>query len=272
MPQVRFWGDALPENYDQIVAEIIDQLKINRPELTKRRSNATTEYLAISGGGSDGAFGAGLLVGWSDAGTRPQFEMVTGISTGALAAPFAYLGSGYDRQLRQMYTAYTTSQIARPQFLAGILGGSSLSDNSRLADMIARYVDANMLRQIAIEHAKGRRLLIGTTDLDAQRPVVWDMGAIASSGHPEALPLFRKILLASAAIPGLFPPVFIDVVAGGKRWKEMHVDGGVTGQVFFLPSQIMFAPLDKKYGLYSKRNLYIIRNGSTRLSGPARCP
>lgn len=143
----------------------------------------------------------------------------------------------------------------------GVLGGDSLSSNAPLAGVIANYVDENFMMEVAREHARGRRLLIGTTNLDAQRPVIWDMGRIASSGHPQALELFRNVLLASTDIPGVFPPVYIDVASAGEIREEMHVDGGTTNQVFLLPMQIRAGSSDAKLGINPVRKLFIIRNG-----------
>ncbi|XSC45380.1 patatin-like phospholipase family protein [Bradyrhizobium sp. RDT10] len=173
----------------------------------RRRSEQQSRevnILAISGGGDNGAFGAGLLVGWGDAGTRPDFDLVTGVSAGALAAPFVYLGRSRDAELREVFTKYKRSDIYDPGIVPALLG-SGLVDSSPLENLIAKYVDDRFLHDIANERRKGRVLLIGTTNLDAQRPVLWDMGRIAMSGHPQALNLFRKILLASSSIPGAFP-------------------------------------------------------------------
>ncbi|MHA1165119.1 MAG: patatin-like phospholipase family protein [Alphaproteobacteria bacterium] len=242
-------------------------MRATRPQLFKAGRKPLINFLTISGGGSDGAFGAGLLVGWSDAGTRPEFEIVTGVSTGALIAPFAYLGKKYDPTLKEMYTTYSTSAFITKRPVRGLLGGSSLASSKPFAGMIAKYVDQAFMAEIAAAHQTGRRLLIGTTNLDAQRPVIWDMGKIASSGSPEAIHLFRKILLASASIPGVFPPVFINVKADGKTYDEMHVDGGTTNQVFLLPNQLMVGKTSRKMNFRAKRRVYIIRNGRI---GPER--
>ena len=259
--QIRIWGNRLPDNFDALVAQKVNQTKAHRPALLKRGSGAKISYLAISGGGSDGAYGAGVLVGWSAQGSRPEFDIVTGISTGALTAPFAFLGSAYDDKLRDIYTRYDTKQLLSPQFLSGLLGGSALVDDSKLAQLVARYVDRSMLDAIAREHLRGRRLLIGTTNLDAQRAVTWNMGALAQVKGQKALNLFRRILLASASIPGLFPPVMVEVEADGNTFQEMHVDGGTTNQVFFLPSQLMSASFKERLKSGPRRELYIIRNG-----------
>jgi predicted acylesterase/phospholipase RssA len=218
--------------------------------------------LAISGGADDGAFGAGLLAGWSEAGSRPQFDLVTGVSSGALIAPFAFIGKERDRQLREIFTSYERKDIF--SYSAGsVLKGSALVDNTPLANLIEYYVDDQFLKEIARERAKGRVLLIGTTNLDAQRPVLWDVGRIAMSGTPEAAVLFRKILLASAAIPGVFPSVRIDVHLGDRVYEEMHVDGGVTRHVFLAPQKLLAGPLGMSSISGNKKRLYIIRNGKT---------
>jgi hypothetical protein len=212
-------------------------------------------YLAISGGGDNGAFGAGIMNGWTASGTRPEFKMVTGVSTGALIAPFAFLGPDYDAALKEVYTSMTPDRVFRARGLTAALFDDAMADTSPLAEIIAKYADDKMLAAIAREYREGRLLLIGTTDLDAQRPVIWNMGAIAASGHPEALQLFRKILRASAAIPGLFQPVMIDVELDGKKYQEMHVDGGAIAQLFLYPPGIEAGRVLKR-----KRYAYIIRN------------
>ena len=258
--QVRYWGDRSPPNINALTAEKWAQVRSSRPELL-RAKRPVVSFLAISGGGSDGAFGAGLLVGWTARGDRPEFDIVTGVSTGALTAPFAFLGPRYDPALKAVYTTYSTDQLVTKHPVRGLLGGDALASNAPLAGVIASYITPEFLQEVAHEHARGRRLLIGTTNLDAQRPVIWDMGRIASSGDPRALQLFRNVLLASAAIPGLFPPVYIEVNAEGQLRQEMHVDGGTTNQVFLLPTQINSGGMDTKLGIRPIRRLYIVRNG-----------
>ena len=225
-----------------------------------RADLSDVSYLALSGGADDGAFGAGLLVGWSEAGARPKFTVVTGISAGALIAPFAFLGRDYDRQLRAMWFNHTSDDLYRTDMLAGLFGGVAFADSSPLAELIARYVDRDMVRSVAREYRKGRLLLIGTTNLDTQRLAIWNMGEIAASGHPRALHLFRQILLASTAVPGLFPPVRIDVDAAGLEHEEMHVDGGVSAQVFLLPTHVSFRDLDKMLPSPGRHRVFVIRN------------
>ena len=213
-------------------------------------------FLAVSGGGDNGAFGAGIMNGWTAVGTRPTFKMVTGVSTGALIAPFAFLGSDYDAQLRDVYTSMTPDKVFRQRGLTAALFDDAMADTGPLAEIIAKYADQKMLEAIAAEYNKGRLLMIGTTDLDAQRPVIWNIGAIAASGHPGALDLFRKILRASAAIPGLFQPVLIDVELDGKKYQELHVDGGAIAQLFLYPPSIDMSVSNIK----RERRAYIIRN------------
>lgn len=196
------------------------------------------QLLAISGGGENGAFGAGLLSGWSTQGTRPAFDLVTGISTGALTAPFAFLGPDYDPQLRAVYTETAPHEILLRRSITAALFNDAMADNEPLFRTISRFVDDRMLAGIAAAYDSGRLLLIASTNIDAQVPVIWNIGAIAKSGHPKAADTIRRILLASAAIPGAFPPSMIDVTMEGKTYQEMHVDGGAVAQTFLYPSAL----------------------------------
>lgn len=194
-------------------------------------------WLALSGGGQDGAFGAGVMTGWTEAGTRPDFALVTGVSAGALLAPYAYLGSTYDHEMRDAYLSLTAADV----FEVGDGGkGESLLDTWPLAESIKKRVTPRLLEAVAVAHAGGRLLWIVTTDLDAGKPVVWDLGAIAARGGPEALALFRQVLLASSSIPGLFPPVEIAAVTrDGQQITEMHVDGATTVPFYVAPETVM---------------------------------
>jgi predicted acylesterase/phospholipase RssA len=257
---IRFWGDASARDIQAIM--MADGPKAEtRLAFGPEKHQPVGNLLAISGGAEDGAFGAGLLVGWSDAGTRPVFDLVTGVSSGALIAPFAFLGREHDGQLREIFTRYGRKDIFTYN-VSGVLEGSALADDAPLAKLIEKYVDAAFLQEIARERAKGRVLLIGTTNLDTQRPVMWDMGRIAMSGDRDAMALFRKILLASATLPGVFAPVRIQVRVGGRNYDELHVDGGVTRQVFIAPSILSAASHDQKSGRPASRpRLFVIRNG-----------
>lgn len=218
-------------------------------------------FLAISGGGDNGAFGAGLLNGWTAAGTRPAFKLVTGISTGALTAPFAFAGPAYDATLKEVYTTISAKDIAEPRSLLAALTSDAMADNHPLWKLIAKYVDRALLDVIAAEYAKGRLLLVGTTDLDARRGIIWNLTRIAASRDPRALELFRTLMVASAAIPGAFPPSMIDVEVSGQPYQEMHVDGGATAQVFIYPPSLDLKAGARQLGIQQReRRAYVIRN------------
>jgi predicted patatin/cPLA2 family phospholipase len=253
---IRMWGDEPP-------AYIAKWLNMTQAELTARYPaliHTAHNYLALSGGGSDGAFGAGLLVGWTAKGDRPEFSLVTGISTGALIAPFAFLGPDYDAQLKEVYTTISTEDIVRKLNFSRIRGTAAVGSTEPFRKTLAKYVDQNMMEAISAEHRKGRRLMVGTTNLDAGRPVIWNIGAIASSGDPNALDLIRDVLLASASIPGAFPPVYIDVLANGTHYDEMHVDGGASSQVFLYPSGLDMHRVVEKFEVKGTPRVYIVRN------------
>jgi hypothetical protein len=257
----RFWLDARP---DELLAEGLEMARRQRV-LHPDGALPPLNFLALSGGGDNGAFGAGVMVGWTASGQRPQFDVVTGISAGALIAPFAFLGPDYDPALREVFTGQTARDILiLPRLLTGgfqLLFGEALADTSPLTRLINRHANEEMLAAIAAEYARGRLLLIGTTNLDLQRPVVWNIGAIAASGHPDALSLFRRVLLASASIPGAFPPVLVNVEADGGQFQEMHVDGGAATQVFLYPPSLNLRREARGRNLERARTAYVIRNG-----------
>lgn len=259
-PAIRTWDNDLSEPF---VTEMI--------KVSKREFNLATpvgadfpprpvQFLAISGGGSDGAFGAGILVGWSTAGTRPEFNVVTGVSTGALTAPFAFLGPAYDEKLRRVYTTVVSRDIFRSRGLVAALFDDALFDTTPLRRLMESLIDEEMMHDIAREYARGRLLLIGTTNLDADRGVIWNIGAIAASGDPKALSLIHDVLMASSAIPAGFPPVMIDVEALGQRYQEMHVDGGTKSQVFLYPPSLNLLTDVVQDHAPRDRVAYIIRN------------
>jgi predicted acylesterase/phospholipase RssA len=238
MPDARFWADSVAD-------------------FTAALPQQPGPWLALSSGGADGAFGAGLLNGLSESGHRPDYAVVTGVSTGALMAPFAFAGPRYDDALRAAYTKITAADV----FEIGSTG-ESFVDSWPLKDLIAKQITPALLADIAAAHKSGRRLFIVTTDLDAGRSVVWNMGAIAvhaadKNGGDAALNLFRNVLLASSAIPGGFPPVLIDVEADGKKFQEMHVDGGVGGQFFVAPAAVLAATSDYRLPATA---LYVVIN------------
>jgi predicted acylesterase/phospholipase RssA len=216
--------------------------------------------LAISGGGDNGAFGAGVLVGWSESGTRPSFKIVTGISTGALIAPLAFVGREYDPLLADMYTTIDQTDIFEKRPIVAGLLSDALADSRPLQNLIAKYVDAGLVARIAGESRHGRALVIITTNLDAGAPVIWNIGAIAESGSSEAIGLIRKILLATASVPGFFPPVMFDVMVDGVAHQEMHVDGGASMQTFLYPAALQVSKIPNGGGA-RPRTAYVIRNG-----------
>ena len=219
------------------------------------------EYiLAVSGGGDNGAFGAGLLVGWSESGMRPRFKVVTGISTGALIAPFALLGSDFDPILREIYTTIEQKDIFERRPLLAGLASDALADSAPLEKLISKYLDERIVARLGSEYRQGRALVVITTNLDAGVPVIWNIGAIAESGHPEAVQLIRKILLASASIPALFPPVMFNVKVNEVQHQELHVDGGASMQTFLYPASLRIAKIGTA-GVPRRRVAYIIRNG-----------
>ncbi|MCK1396524.1 patatin-like phospholipase family protein [Bradyrhizobium sp. 1] len=224
----------------------------------KDTSTATKSYLALSGGGADGAYGVGVLNGWSAAGTRPNFSVVSGVSTGGLIAPFAFLGRQYDDTLKDVYTSGIAETLLNDPSIMRVLFGSGLFGNTRLRELVARYVGPEIMTQVARENARGRRLLIVTTDLDTQRTAIWDMGKIAAVGTPEALKLFRDVMAASASIPLVFPPIMIDAEGQGRKFQEMHVDGGVTSPVLTLPEALLFQ--DSRLPGTAKMDIYILVN------------
>jgi predicted acylesterase/phospholipase RssA len=229
IPGVRAWGDAP-------LSVLRTQLANLGPLLTGQ----PVSMLALSGGGEHGAFGAGLLCGWSESGHRPTFDIVTGVSTGALMSPFAFLGRQYDERLKTLYTQMTFHSVFSGNPFLGLFG-QGLYSTAPLQRLVASQIDQKLLDDIATAYRNGRRLFVITTNLDAQRPVLWNMGALAASGHPQALELFRKVLVASASVAGAFDPIYIDAEANGHHFKEMHVDGGTAYPLFAVPVRLLAA-------------------------------
>lgn len=221
-------------------------------------------YLALSGGGAGGAFGVGVLKAWSDKGDRPEFDLVTGVSTGALMAPYAFLGKDYDRDLVKLYTSGVAKELVDANFLPEGLLGPSLLKQQPLRSMVEKNLTPAVLARIAAEHRKGRRLLVLTSNLDSQRAVIWNMGAIADSNRPEALKLFQDVIIASASIPGVFPAVLIKAKAEGRTFDEMHSDGGSASQILTIPEGWMTSPERNQWPKGRKINLYVIVNNSLR--------
>jgi Patatin-like phospholipase len=220
--------------------------------------------LALSGGGDDAAFGAGLLVGLSESGKRPSFNVVTGISAGGLVAPFAFLGPEYDPVLKNLFANLHQNNIYNKRPILTAFVSDAMTDTAPLKRLIATYLDERLVERIAQEYRRGRGLFIISTDLDAGLPVVWNIGAIAESGRPQATALIRQILLASAAIPAEFPPVMFNVTVDGVAHQEMHVDGGAMNQTFLYPPAFPVGKLDTAVERGRTHTAYIIRNGRLR--------
>ncbi len=260
MPGIRDWGDEPSREFQR---DLVRSVREERAALAPGEPMpAEVAALVLSGGGSNGAFGAGYLVGWSETDTRPTFKLVTGVSTGALIAPYAFLGSDYDQQLEAMYTQVQSKDIYNLRSPFMMLKRDSLAVTDPLKNLIEIAVDDTLLQAIAIEHRRGRRLFVGTTNLDAQRLVVWNMGAIAASGHPQAAQLFREVLLASASIPVAFPPVYIEVEVDGLPYDEMHVDGGVIAEFFLWGATVDVSDAVDALESSARRQtaIYIVRN------------
>ncbi len=257
VPEARFWANEWPkfslerfQTYSEAEFQAQYEGIYGRPH----------HYLAVSGGGASGAFGAGLLVGWTAGDTRPEFTMVTGISTGALTAPFAFLGAEYDDQLKAVYTTTTTDDVINERSVFKVPVSDAVTDTKPLRALIARYINKGVIEAIAAAHRKGRRLFIGTANLDAGRGMIWNLGAIAASDYPRKVALIHDVLQASSAIPVAFPPVVIPVEANGQNYDEMHVDGGTATQVFVYPAAVDWALIMKKLKAKGKPKVYVIRN------------
>ncbi|MGB0694318.1 MAG: patatin-like phospholipase family protein [Rhodospirillaceae bacterium] len=263
---IRLWGDTIREmQVDNIIENRIEQARFIYRDQIATNQTIEQNLLALSGGGPDGAFGAGVLAGWTARGDRPEFTMVTGVSTGAIVGLFAFLGPDYDEQLKSFYTEYETEQLLIPSIFSALTGGTALADVEGYRSLIDENIDEEILTKLAEESAKGRTLLIGTTNLDAARPVTWDLTRIAASGNPNALVLVRDIIQASSAIPGAFPPVIIpSTTQDGGQHDEMHVDGGATQQVMLFSSELPIHRIDEGLNVPVERNLYIIMNNSLK--------
>lgn len=248
------------------VAPRVQQQQQSEIRTVSASASEPSNVLVLSGGGANGAYTAGVLNGWTAAGNRPQFDVVTGISTGALMAPFVFLGSEYDDLLKRNYTESRDRDIFTRRWLPALIYADSLADSAPLRKRIANEITPQVLKQIAEAHRDGRRLYVGTTDLDTKRLVVWDLGAIADGNDPNKLELFRDVLLASASVPGLLPPVEIDIDVEGERHAELHVDGGVAASLFLQPAMLGMSASDPDEAkVRDDLNVYVIVAGQLRL-------
>lgn len=243
MPRVRYWADA---------PDLIGQMALPDPA-----EGEPLRLLALSGGGDKGAYGAGFLNGWTQSGKRPRFSIVTGVSTGALIAPFALLGSDYDDQLTAAYTQITPDDVFEMRFPLAIPFSSSAATTGPLEQLIARFATNAVIDAVAEEHRAGRRLFVGTVNLDRPGNAIWDMGAIAASNAPDRYALFRRILLASSSVPVLFPTVLIETQIEGRQISELHVDGGAIATLLAAPS----GPEVQSAEARPRTELYLLVNG-----------
>lgn len=261
LENIRTWADSFQGDFEAYSRGFAERLA-NRPA---ERANRL-EILALSGGGQSGAWGAGILNGWTATGTRPQFDIVTGISTGAIIAPFAFLGPAYDPALKEIYTTTRTRDVGKPRIVGGLAGGEAIMDAGGFRKLIEKYLTNAMVEEIGKEWRKGRTILVGTTNLEAERGVIWDIGAIAASNYPGKAALIRDVIRASASIPGAFPPVQLRVSAGGQQFDELHADGGVTEQVFLYPSNVSIREVEEHIGVRLDKRVHVIRNTKLRPS------
>ena len=265
---LEIWDPTVKNTLERAITEgLRTRLEEHRKETPGKR--ITLRGLALSGGGSHGAYGAGVLIGWTDTGTRPEFDVVTGISTGALMATAAFLGPEEDEALK-MYTKITNKDIYKSRGILAVLTGDSMYDAAPLRKLIAKEIDDRVLKAVAREHARGRRLFVGTVNLDAQAFTIWNMGFIASSDRPDKLERYRDVILASASVPVLFPPVYIPLEVDGESYRQMHVDGGAREMVFFPEFIEDFHQAIAGFGLKPSDvhgEMYVLYNGRVAARG-----
>ncbi|WP_246611891.1 patatin-like phospholipase family protein [Agarivorans aestuarii] len=252
---LRYWDGESTEitehNIEQEYQSILD---------SRARNNGVGSdiyHLALSGGGVNGAFSAGVLNAWTANGDRPEFDLVTGVSTGAIVSVFAYLGSGYDSTLKNYYTETPMSSLFQVKSIWSLLRGEAVLDTAGFEDQVRSYIDADIVKQLAEQRAKGRLLVIGTTNLDNEKMSLWDVGKIAQVGSDEAITLIQNIIIASSSVPGAFPAKSIVIDDGQQRFEELHVDGGVSRQVFLVPQWAYYnLPFER-----NPQHVFVIRNG-----------
>ena len=236
VPRIKDARAFADEPDEGFINDMIESVRQEGDKYIIDKASGVREYpvLTISGGSANGAYGAGIINGWTKHGSRPDFKVITGVSTGSLIAPAAFLGEEYDPTLKKFFTTSSTKEILKQKGpIRGFFQGAFASNNP-LKKIIKESYDEKLINDVAREHSKGRRLYIGTTNLDVQRMVLWNMGKIAEVGDKESRNLFRSIILASTSIPILFSPVFFDVEVDGELYEEMHVDGSAVAQIFFL--------------------------------------
>ncbi|WP_010429586.1 patatin-like phospholipase family protein [Vibrio cyclitrophicus] len=277
---VRVNKDNYKDNYKDVIVEdassVEEPLRIwasEAPDFLYSADDQTTpitvsgdqlNILALSGGGANGAFGAGILIGLEESGQLKDYSIVTGISAGALMAPFVFIGGdAFSKMKEVMLNINDKSVLGKKNFLNTVFK-DAFTDGEHLYQFIAEAFPEPMIEQIATQHRSGKRLFIGTTHFDSGELVIWNVGAIANSEMPNKSELIYKVLAASASIPGVFPPQFINVEHEGVIFEELHVDGGLATQVFFNPSNFDYQQISDSLGLETSPQLDIIRNGSLK--------
>jgi len=259
IPRARYWGDETPPFVSELLALSDEEVQEQYPQLLNRK----IEVLSISGGGESGAYTAGLMLGWTARGDRPSFMIVNGISTGAIVAPFVFLGPKYDDVLLELYSKYATRDAVKRRNLATVFASDALYDTAPLRGILRSYLTDDVIDEIAQEYRKGRWLLLGSVNLDLMRPVSWDLGRIAASDHPNKRDLILDIIMASSAIPCAFPPVLIDVEAEDRIYQEMHVDGGIYSQIITGTIAYRRDDVERKIKAKGTTRCYVIRNAKT---------
>ena len=250
--EIRMWDEYNPAELNGMIESRTESW------IEESHDKQNLNYLALSGGGFNGAFSAGILTAWTERGDRPQFDVVTGISTGAIVSVFAYLGSDYDDVLTELYTETDFTDLFHFRNIFSLVRNQSLLDITAFEEKVRRIVNDDLVTEIAEQNRAGRHLVIGTTNIDNQRLSLWNIGQIAEHATPQATALIQEIIIASSSIPGAFPARKIEFEQGGQQFDELHVDGGVVRQVFFAPSWVDLRDVD------IEQNLYVIRNGSLK--------
>ena len=259
------WGSVPAQLTDSFSDSLVDSLRAKFEQAQAAADAGKIPYraLTLSGGGSRGAYGAGVLSGWTERGDRPQFDVVTGISTGALMATHAFLGSDFDAELA-LYKNLTNDDVFQERGTIATLRSTAALDTAPLREKLASVISEETLDLVAAEYHEGRRLFIGTTNLDANLFTIWDMGAIADSDRPDRFERYIDVIMASAAFPVAFPPVYIEVQGETGTYTQMHGDGGVRETAFFFDFIEEIERAADAAGLSItdfKQELYLLNNG-----------
>ncbi len=263
----RIWGDQVPKNLKILKEDYYDKGNLDllknapgAPKVIGDRFNV----LVLSGGGPRGAYGAGVINGLKDKGELPEFSLITGVSAGALIAPFVFVGGDKYDELKTVMLGLNDDMMLGGTSIFKILFGDAFSEGDNFYKMVQKTFDDEFIEEIAKAHRSGKRMLIGTTHFDSGRQMIWNVGRIATSDLPNRNDIIHQVLAASSSIPGVFPPQFIPVEYNGQALEEMHVDGGLSSQLFFDPVGFDFTKVTKALGYEKPPHIYIIRNGRLR--------